>query len=57
MRQLYAGNSGGPAIHGDAFCGVAFQNMPSADGISYIIPTPVVSHFLEEVQRYGRYKG
>lgn len=37
--------------------GVAFQNLPSADGISYVIPTPVASHFLSEVQRYGCYRG
>ncbi|GFH06045.1 trypsin family [Haematococcus lacustris] len=51
------GNSGGPAMQGDEVVGVAFQNLPNADNIGYIIPTPVVSHFLSEVARYGQYRG
>ena len=37
--------------------GVAFQNLPHADSIGYIIPTPVVRLFLAEVAQYGHYKG
>jgi len=51
------GNSGGPALKGDKVVGVAFQNLPNADNIGYIIPTPVVNRFLSEVERYGRYCG
>lgn len=36
--------------------GVAFQNLPHAENIGYIIPTPVVWHFLQEVARYGSYQ-
>lgn len=51
------GNSGGPALDGDKVVGVAFQNLPSADNIGYIIPIPVVRHFLSEVARHQRYPG
>eukprot|EP00197_Chlamydomonas_leiostraca_P015336 CAMPEP_0202861036 /NCGR_PEP_ID=MMETSP1391-20130828/2572_1 /ASSEMBLY_ACC=CAM_ASM_000867 /TAXON_ID=1034604 /ORGANISM="Chlamydomonas leiostraca, Strain SAG 11-49" /LENGTH=647 /DNA_ID=CAMNT_0049540355 /DNA_START=61 /DNA_END=2004 /DNA_ORIENTATION=- len=51
------GNSGGPALQGDEVVGVAFQNLPNAENIGYIIPTPVVRHFLDEVARYGQYRG
>ena len=44
---INAGHSGGPALKGDdVVVGVAFQNLPSADNIGYIIPTPVVNRFL-----------
>lgn len=42
-----AGNSGGPALRGDVVVGVAFQNVPNADNIGYIIPLPVVRRFME----------
>ncbi|KAF6257274.1 trypsin-like cysteine/serine peptidase domain-containing protein [Scenedesmus sp. NREL 46B-D3] len=51
------GNSGGPALRGDVVVGVAFQNLPHADNIGYIIPLPVVRRFLSEVMRYGYYRG
>jgi hypothetical protein len=41
------GNSGGPALRGDVVVGVAFQNVPNADNIGYIIPLPVVRRFME----------
>eukprot|EP00475_Leptophrys_vorax_P036141 TRINITY_DN6051_c0_g1_i1.p1 TRINITY_DN6051_c0_g1~~TRINITY_DN6051_c0_g1_i1.p1 ORF type:complete len:414 (-),score=123.37 TRINITY_DN6051_c0_g1_i1:614-1792(-) len=54
------GNSGGPAIRteGDTtVSGIAFQNLSGADNIGYIIPIPIVDHFLEDVKRFGEYKG
>ncbi|GFR50891.1 hypothetical protein Agub_g13182, partial [Astrephomene gubernaculifera] len=48
---------GGPALQGDQVVGVAFQNLPGAENIGYIIPTPVVGHFLMEVRKYGSYQG
>lgn len=51
------GNSGGPALRGDVVVGVAFQNLPHADNIGYIIPLPVVRRFLSEVMLYGHYRG
>jgi len=51
------GNSGGPALQGSQVVGVAFQNLPHAENIGYIIPTPVVRHFLSEVSKFGHYPG
>lgn len=44
------GNSGGPVIQGGKVVGVAFQGLREADNIGYMIPTTVVSHFLEDVE-------
>jgi S1-C subfamily serine protease len=59
---INSGNSGGPAIRiGDdeeiSVSGIAFQNLSGADNIGYIIPVPVVRHFLEDVRRFGKYMG
>lgn len=51
------GNSGGPALKGDRVVGVAFQHLPGADNIGYIIPTPIVNHFLEDIRRHECYTG
>lgn len=42
------GNSGGPALKGDKVIGVAFQNLTGASNIGFIIPTPIVQHFLKD---------
>lgn len=54
------GNSGGPTFNDSGECvGIAFQglNASDAENIGYIIPTPVISHFLEDYNRNGRYTG
>ncbi|KAL6500387.1 Protease Do-like 2, chloroplastic [Orobanche hederae] len=54
------GNSGGPAFNDQGECiGVAFQVYRSDDveNIGYVIPTTVVSHFLEDYERNGKYTG
>nr|XP_043632535.1 protease Do-like 10, mitochondrial [Erigeron canadensis] len=51
------GNSGGPAIMGDKVAGVAFQNLSGAENIGYIIPVPVIKHFVEGVEASGNYSG
>ncbi|GFQ02331.1 protease Do-like 2 chloroplastic [Phtheirospermum japonicum] len=54
------GNSGGPAFNDQGECiGVAFQVYRSDDveNIGYVIPTTVVSHFLEDYERHGKYTG
>ncbi|KAL8544620.1 hypothetical protein ACS0TY_005010 [Phlomoides rotata] len=51
------GNSGGPAIMGDKVAGVAFQNLSNAENIGYIIPVPVIKHFLSGVEETGNYVG
>lgn len=54
------GNSGGPAFNTEGLCvGVAFQSMNAAEAenIAYIIPVPVVEHFLRDVKTRGSYTG
>ncbi|KAK4793105.1 hypothetical protein SAY86_023540 [Trapa natans] len=54
------GNSGGPAFNDQGECiGVAFQVYRSDDveNIGYVIPTTVVSHFLSDYERNGKYTG
>ena len=43
------GNSGGPVLDeaGDVI-GVAFQNQQESQNIGYVIPTPTITHFLED---------
>lgn len=43
------GNSGGPAIVNDRIVGVAMQGITQADNIGFIVPVPVIRHFLEDV--------
>ncbi|KAF6137496.1 hypothetical protein GIB67_031775 [Kingdonia uniflora] len=51
------GNSGGPAIMADKVAGVAFQNLSGAENIGYIIPVPVIKHFIAGVEESGKYIG
>ncbi|XP_054811200.1 protease Do-like 2, chloroplastic [Prosopis cineraria] len=54
------GNSGGPAFNDQGECiGVAFQVYRSeeAENIGYVIPTTVVSHFLDDYEKNGKYTG
>jgi S1-C subfamily serine protease len=46
------GNSGGPALSVDMkVVGVCFETLLNAENIGYIIPIPVVKHFLEDVEK------
>jgi len=45
------GNSGGPALLGTKVVGVCFETLINAENIGYIIPVPVVLHFLEDIKR------
>ncbi|KAG6503233.1 hypothetical protein ZIOFF_031956 [Zingiber officinale] len=59
-RTCFAGNSGGPAFNDHGECiGVAFQVCRSEDteNIGYVIPSTVVSHFLDDYERNGKYTG
>ncbi|XP_022765524.1 protease Do-like 10, mitochondrial [Durio zibethinus] len=51
------GNSGGPAIMGNKVAGVAFQNLSGAENIGYIIPVPVIKHFIAGIEERGKYMG
>ncbi len=50
------GNSGGPAIINDRIVGVTMQIMNNSEGIGYVIPVPVIEHFLEDMED-GVYNG
>ncbi|MFW5921649.1 MAG: S1C family serine protease, partial [Polyangiales bacterium] len=45
------GNSGGPVLRDGRLVGIAFQALEDAQQIGYIIPVPVVEHFLRDVTR------
>ncbi len=42
------GNSGGPAINNDKIVGIVMQGISDSQNIGYIIPTPVIDHFLKD---------
>lgn len=44
------GNSGGPAVKGDKLIGIVMQTLSTAQNISYVIPTPIIQHFLDDVK-------
>jgi S1-C subfamily serine protease len=50
------GNSGGPVLQDGKVVGVAFQGLMTADNIGYMIPTTVISHFLNDIED-GAYDG
>jgi len=54
---INSGNSGGPVLMGGAVVGVAFQGVQSLQSVGYIIPIPVVQHFLTDLQLHGSYTG
>ncbi len=43
------GNSGGPVLHNGVVVGVAFQGR-SSDDLSYMIPPPIINHFLRDIE-------
>ncbi|HET6407382.1 MAG TPA: trypsin-like peptidase domain-containing protein [Chthoniobacteraceae bacterium] len=53
------GNSGGPVMQNGYVVGVAFQGYSGdvAQNVGYMIPTPVIRHFLDDVKdgKYDRY--
>ena len=57
---INSGNSGGPVFseHGDCI-GIAFQSYAGSDAenIGYVIPTPVIEHFLTDYERNGGFTG
>lgn len=57
---INAGNSGGPAFNDRGECvGIAFQSLKheDAENIGYVIPTPVITHFITDYARSGDYTG
>ncbi|XP_042498403.1 protease Do-like 9 isoform X2 [Macadamia integrifolia] len=57
---INSGNSGGPAFNDKGKCvGIAFQSLKHEDveNIGYVIPTPVIMHFIQDYERNGEYTG
>ncbi|MDF1881311.1 trypsin-like peptidase domain-containing protein [Sulfurimonas sp. MAG313] len=51
------GNSGGPVFDVDGnIIGIAMQALSSADNIGYLVPTPIIKHFLNDIKD-GKYDG
>ncbi len=44
------GNSGGPAVSEGKIIGVVMQNLPHAQNIGYLVPTPIIRHFLKDLE-------
>jgi S1-C subfamily serine protease len=57
--QINPGNSGGPVMQDGKAVGVAFQGYSGdvAQGVAYMIPTPVINRFLKDVSNghYDKY--
>src|SRR5258708_300638 len=53
------GNSGGPVLQNGKVVGIAFQGFSGdvAQNVGYMIPTPVIQHFLDDIKdgHYDRY--
>ena len=57
---INSGNSGGPALNDRGECvGIAFQSMKhdEAENIGWIIPTPVIKHFINDYSKNGHFTG
>ncbi|XP_062027479.1 protease Do-like 9 [Rosa rugosa] len=57
---INSGNSGGPAFNDKGTCvGIAFQSLKheDAENIGYVIPTPVIMHFIKDYEKNGAYTG
>ena len=50
------GNSGGPVIINNMITGVAFQSAAMGENIGYMVPAPVIKHFLNDIAD-GKYDG
>lgn len=50
------GSSGGPVIVDGRIAGVVMQAIPQAQNIGYMVPVPIIEHFLENVET-GKIRG
>ena len=53
---INSGNSGGPVMIGSRVSGVVMQYLEDSENIGYMVPTPVIKHFLTDLAD-GRYDG
>jgi len=54
---INSGNSGGPVFSDGKVVGIAFQGIDRAQLLGYMIPIPIVDHFLKEVFSGKAYRG
>ena len=54
--SINPGSSGGPVVKDDKLVGVAFQSADSGENIGYMVPAPVINHFLTDIED-GKYDG
>ena len=57
---INSGNSGGPVFDAHGICiGIAFQSFAGSDveNIGYVVPTPVIEHFLLDYKRNKAFTG
>ncbi len=45
-----SGNSGGPALSDGKVVGIAMQSLEDAENVGYIVPAPIIQHFLDDVE-------
>jgi len=50
------GNSGGPAINNNKVVGIIMQTLIRSENIGYMVPPPVIKHFLKDISD-SEYKG
>lgn len=53
---INSGNSGGPVLVGNRVSGVVMQYLEDSENIGYMVPTPVIKHFLADLTD-GRHDG
>jgi S1-C subfamily serine protease len=53
---INSGNSGGPVLIGDRISGVVMQYLEQSENIGYMVPMPIVKHFLTDLED-GRHDG
>jgi len=47
---INSGNSGGAVLKDDKIIGVAMQSLSDSENIGYIVPTPIIDHFLQDLE-------
>jgi S1-C subfamily serine protease len=53
---INSGNSGGPVLKDGKIVGIAFETLESGKNIGYMIPVPIINHFLKDIED-GKYHG
>ena len=54
--SINSGNSGGPVVSGGSVVGLALQSLEEGENVGYMIPVPIIEHFLDDVAD-GQYDG